>query len=140
MEHGVAIPTPARPVVPAGVGQGRRRRRVVSKARAVVCSPEATMLILQRRASFDRRRGVWNETGVSFAHRTTAVLLRCLREKGVEVTPESTRDARRLAVDTPRSGISHHEEHTRPAIRPRAGKQIDAYGRLSAPRLPRRAV
>jgi hypothetical protein len=80
--------------------------------------------MLQRRTSFDRRRGVWNETGVSFVHRTTAVLLRCIREKGVEVTPESTRDARRLAVDIPRSGISHDEEHTRPAIRPDAVKQI----------------
>lgn len=50
---------------------------------------DALQFILQRRTSFDRRRGVWNWKGVSFVHRTTAVLLRCIREKGVEVTPEA---------------------------------------------------
>ena len=44
--------------------------------------------VVQRRKSFDKRRGKWNWVGVAFVASNRDTLLRVLREKGAKIDPD----------------------------------------------------
>ena len=44
--------------------------------------------LIQRRKSFDKRRGKWNRARIAFVASNSDTLLRVLREKGARIDPE----------------------------------------------------